>query len=112
MDPVLLRTLHIAGVVALFTTFGALLAGNASPKKAAMFHGISLLLILLAGFAILRKPPMGQYWWMVKLGLWLFLGAAPALAKRGVLPRWMLLTLCLAAGIFAAWLGVAVRKPF
>jgi asparagine N-glycosylation enzyme membrane subunit Stt3 len=110
MSHTLLVTLHIAGAVALFTTFGALLAGNAAPKKAAMFHGISLLLILLVGFAMLRKPPMGQYWWMVKLGLWLFLGAAPALAKRGVLPRCVILTLCLAAGIFAAWLGLA--KPF
>jgi asparagine N-glycosylation enzyme membrane subunit Stt3 len=110
MDPVLLRTLHIAGAVALFTTFGALFAGNASPEKASMFHGISLLLILLVGFAMLRKPPMGQYWWMVKLGLWLFLGAAPALAKRAVLPRCVVLTLCLAAAVFATWLGLV--KPF
>lgn len=112
MDPLLLKTLHVAGVIGLFTSMGAIIAGGCEDckKKAAMLHGISLLVILLIGFAMLRKPPMGQYWWMVKLVMWLFLGAAPALAKRGVVARPVLLVLCLAAGIFAAWLGLA--KPF
>lgn len=112
MDPILLKTLHLAGVVALFTSIGAILAGanDCCKKKAAMLHGISLVLILLIGFAMLKKPPMGQYWWMAKLGLWLFLGAAPALAKRAVLPRGLILGLCIASGILAAWLGLA--KPF
>jgi hypothetical protein len=112
MDPVLLKkVLHLAGVLGLFTSLGAVLAGSGSSKKTySMLHGISLLLILGVGFAILKKPPMGQHWWQVKLGLWLFLGVAPVLAKRDILPRWMVMTLCLAAGITAAWLGLA--KPF
>ena len=47
---------------------------------------------------------------MLKLALWLFIGVAPALAKRKVLPSSLVLALCIAAAIAAAWLGL--RKPF
>lgn len=59
---------------------------------------------------MLKKPPMDQSWWMIKLGLWLFIGAAPVLAKRKVLPPSVVLFLCLVAAAAAAWLGLA--KPF
>lgn len=110
MDLTLLRILHIAGAITLFTALGAILLGNSSKKAASILHGISLVFILVIGFAMLKKPPMGQYWWMVKLGLWLFLGIAPALSKRKVLPSSVVLVLCLAAAVAAAWLGI--RKPF
>jgi asparagine N-glycosylation enzyme membrane subunit Stt3 len=110
MDPILLKTLHLAGVIALFTSLGATLLGGSGKKGASILHGISLLLILLMGFAMLGKPPMGKYWWMVKIGLWLFLGVAPVLAKRKVLPASIVLALSIAAAVTAAWLGLA--KPF
>lgn len=110
MDPLLLKTLHIAGVIGLFTSLGATLLGGSGKKGASILHGISLLFILLIGFAMLKKPPMGQSWWMIKLGLWLFIGFAPVLAKRKVLPSCVVLTLCIAAAATAAWLGLA--KPF
>lgn len=110
MNPLYLHTLHIAGVIALFTSLGAILLGGSGKKGASMLHGISLIIILLAGFAILKKPPMGQFWWMTKLGLWLFIGLAPALAKRKVLPSSIVLILCLTAAVTAAWLGYT--KPF
>lgn len=110
MDLVLLKTLHIAGALALFTSFGATLLGGSGKKGASALHGISLLAIFLIGFAMLGKPKMDQSWWMIKLGLWLFLGVAPVLAKRKVLPPWLVLILCLAAAATAAWLGL--RKPF
>jgi hypothetical protein len=110
MDPFLLKTLHIAGAFGLFTSLGATLLGGSGKKGAAILHGISLVLILLVGFAMLKKPPMDQSWWMIKLGLWLFIGAAPALAKRKVLPTSVVLILCIAAAAAAAWLGLA--KPF
>jgi hypothetical protein len=47
---------------------------------------------------------------MIKLAMWVFLGAAPVLAKRKVLPAPVVLVLCLAAAALAAWLGL--RKPF
>ncbi len=110
MNPLYLHTLHVAGVIALFTSLGAILLGGSGKKSASILHGISLVIILLAGFAILEKPPMGQAWWMLKLGLWLFIGLAPALAKRKVLPSSLVLILCLAAAVAAAWLGYT--KPF
>lgn len=110
MDPLILKTLHIAGVIGLFTSLGATLLGGSGKKGASILHGISLLLILLIGFAMLKKPPMGQSWWMIKLGLWLFLGAAPVLAKRKVLPSSVVLALSIAAAAAAAWLGLA--RPF
>ncbi len=110
MDPILLKTLHLAGVFGLFTSLGATLLGGSGKKGASILHGISLLLILVVGFAILKKPPMGQSWWMIKLGLWLFIGAAPVLARRKVLPSSVVLVLCLCAAVTAAWLGLT--KPF
>jgi hypothetical protein len=110
MDPVLLKTLHLAGAFGLFTSLGASLMAGCGKKSASVLHGISLLLILLAGFALLRKPPMDQSWWMAKLALWLFLGVAPVLAKRKVLPVPAVLAISIAAAVASAWLGLA--KPF
>lgn len=110
MDPLTLKVLHLAGVFALFTSLGATLLGSSGKKGASILHGVSLVLILLVGFAMLKKPPMHQYWWMVKLGLWLFIGLAPALAKRKVLSSSVVLVLCLVAAVIAAWLGLT--KPF
>lgn len=111
MDIILLRILHIGGVVALFASLGAITLGESGKNKAAsILHGISLLFILLIGFAMLKKPPMDQYWWVAKLAIWLFIGAAPALAKRKVIPGFALLGLCVVAAMTAAWL--AILKPF
>jgi hypothetical protein len=110
MDPNLLKTLHLAGAFALFTSLGATLLGGSGKKGASILHGISLLLILLVGFAMLKKPPMDQSWWMIKIGLWLFLGVAPVLSKRKVLPAVVVLLLSITAAGLAAWLGLA--KPF
>lgn len=110
MDLLILQTLHVAGAFALFASLGATLLAGSKGKAGSMLHGISLVLILLIGFAMLKKPPMDQYWWMVKLGLWLFIGVAPVLAKRKLLASWMVFALCLAAATAAAYLGI--RKPF
>ena len=110
MDPLLLKTLHLAGVFALFASLGATMLGGSSKKSASALHGISLIFILLVGFAMLKKPPMDQYWWMVKIGIWLFIGLAPALSKKKVLPPTVVLTLTILAAVAAAYLGI--YKPF
>jgi hypothetical protein len=110
MDLLLLKTLHVAGAFALFASLGATMLAGSRGKSGSMLHGISLVLILLIGFAMLKEPPMNQQWWMVKLGLWLFIGLAPVLAKRKLLTSWMVFALCLAAATYAAYLGI--RKPF
>ena len=108
-DPKLI-SLHLAGAFALFLALGAAFSGGANKKGPAILHGIALLVIIGVGFAMLKKPPMHQYWWMAKVGIWLFLGAAPMLAKRKVLPGSVLFTLCIVAGAAAGWLGIF--KPF
>lgn len=110
MDPILLKVAHLGAAFGLFASLGAILLNASNRKAAAIVHGISLLLLLLVGFAILKKPPMGQSWWMIKVGLWLFLGVAPVLVRRKILPPWLTFLLVLAAGCTAAWLGI--RKPF
>ncbi len=105
MDPFLFKTLHLVGAFALFTSLGAILLGDSGRKGASMLHGISLLLVLLMGFAMLGKPVLAA-WWLIKLALWLFLGAAPVLAKRKLLPAPVVMGLCLVAAFLAAWLGL------
>jgi len=110
MDYNLLRTLHIAGALALFSSLGAVMLGGSKGKAASILHGVSLLFIAVIGFAMLKKPPMGQSWWMIKGGIWLFIGLAPALVKRKVLPASVVFILCLLGAVAAAWLGI--NKPF
>ncbi len=110
MDLLILQTLHIASALTLFSSLGATLLAHSREKSAAILHGISLIAMLLIGFAMLKKPPMDQHWWQVKLVLWLFIGVAPVLAKRKLLPSCIVFCLCLAAATAAAYLGIA--KPF
>lgn len=110
MDPAILKTLHIAGAFALFASLGSTLLAGSRQKIASILHGVSLLLILLVGFAMLKKPPMDQHWWMLKLGLWLVLGIAPLFAKRKIVPAGIVLAISIIAAAASAWLGLA--KPF
>jgi hypothetical protein len=110
MDPAILKTLHIAAAFGLFASLGSTLLAGSRQKAASILHGVSLVLILLVGFAMLKKPPMDQHWWMVKIGLWLLLGIAPLFAKRKILPAPAVLVISIAAAAASAWLGLA--KPF
>ena len=108
MDLNLLKVIHLAGALGVFTAMGAIALGaqESQRKVASMLHGISLLLLLLAGFAILKKPPMDVHYWKIKILLWLFLGVAPVLARRKLMPPAVLLLVTLVVGILAAYLGV------
>lgn len=63
----------------------------------------------LAGFAMLGKPP-AQAWWIAKVVIWFFLGAAPVLARRKIIPVPAIIGISIACVGFAGWLGLA--KPF
>jgi hypothetical protein len=104
MEIPMLKIMHLAGVFVLFASLGATLLGGTHQKSTSILHGISMLLILL------RKPPMGEYWWMAKFGLWVFIGIAPLLAKKNILPSCVVFLLTLAAAIAAAYL--AFYRPF
>lgn len=112
MNPMIVKVVHLVAVFGVFLGLGASLVARdeAGRKFAGMLHGIFLLVLALAGFAMLKKPPMDQHWWMVKVGLWVVLGASPVFVKRGILPRGVLVVLFLVVGAAAAYLGLA--KPF
>jgi len=114
MDPFLLKTLHVAGALGVFSGLGAIVtaADDKNRKLASALHGISLLLLLLIGLHMLFSQQLMKTggWWHAKIVLWLFLGAAPALVKRKVMPAPVVLGICLLVGIAAAYLGL--RKPF
>ena len=114
MTLIITQALHILAAFGAFAALGAICLGgsDAHRKAAGILHGISLVLLLLVGFALLKKPPMGEYWWIAKLVIWLVLGAAPALARRKVLPPGILLGICFALGAFAAILGLAKSAIF
>ena len=112
MDPLLYKVLHLGGVMALFMGLGiGLLVDSSAKKQGAMFHGIGLVLILVAGFGLVAKMKLGFPGWIIaKLVIWLILGALPALAKRQVIPTCVAWVAALILGLAAAYLGV--YKPF
>lgn len=115
------KLLHITGLMLLFFGLSAALtlkmAGAAftgSVKKMAFItHGVGLLLMLVGGFGLLaRLGFMGNIpaWALTKLGIWILLGGAIALAKRKGQLGWPLMVLFVGLGTTAAWL--AIIKPF
>lgn len=112
MNPLVYQLIHLAGVIGLFTAFGAVLAGSGACEKcrkgATILHGVSLLLLLAAGFGMLAKLHQNQFhaWVIAKLVIWVLLGVAPVLAKRKVLPNGVILGAVLLLGVAAAFLGI------
>jgi hypothetical protein len=112
------RVLHIIGIVLLFASLGALTAIGGSPsgrlrRFAAIFHGMAVAVILIAGFGLLARLQMFDGfppWIWLKLGIWLTLAMAVLpLRRKPELASWLFLAIPLLGGI-AAWL--AVYKPF
>ncbi|MFT6398084.1 MAG: hypothetical protein ACJAYU_002839 [Bradymonadia bacterium] len=117
------KTLHVFGVILLFTSLGAYAHHNAmggtkesNTRRAvtAASHGIALLILLVAGFGAAGKGGMMSngfpLWLIAKLILWLFFGGAVAILSKkpgvGSVLWWVLPLL----GGVAAYL--AIYKPF
>lgn len=106
----MIKVVHIAAALTLFGSLGATLLAGSSKLLHSIIHGVALLCLLLMGFWMLGKPNMHAHWWMVKLALWLVIGGAPAIARRRILPPSVVFFITIAAGAYAAYLGMA--KPF
>ena len=116
------KVLHLLGIFTVILSLGGMclhvISGGtknyAGRKWAAMFHGIGLLLVLIAGFGLLAKEGLmqgGMPGWVVgKLIIWLILGAMPALVYRQPKMAKLFWFLILAFSAVAAWL--AIYKPF
>ena len=114
----LFKVVHVFGVMLLFTALGGL-AGMAAAGRAAearlakILHGVGLVIVFLAGFALLSTlnmsaPGSWGTWVWIKLVVWLLLGGSLALVRRQQHARWVLLGLP-ALGAVAAW--AAFVKP-
>lgn len=112
MDALVYKVLHLAGVMALFMGLGmGMLPETAFRKQGAIFHGIGLVLLLVAGFGLLAKMSLGfPGWIIVKLVIWFLMGGLPVLAKRQVIPVAGAWAAALVLGVAAAYLGI--YKPF
>src|SRR4051812_42432480 len=87
------KIIHIAGVLMLFSGLVGLVAVRMvsvtipdRPRKLFfLWHGIGLLLALVAGFGMMARLQLfGNLpgWIYAKLAIWLILGGSVALAKR------------------------------
>ena len=114
MDPAIYKIIHYVGIMALFASFGGLMAADhrksATMTVYVMLHGLSLIVILVAGIGMIHKNPDLSYGAIAKTVIWLLFGAALVVFKRRIIPKFIALLLMLALGGTAAFL--ALYKPF
>ena len=109
------KILHLAGVFGMLLALGA--AAATGPQVApstrrlnGILHGVGMLLILVAGFGMLARGNLGfPGWVMVKIPIYLVIGALPMMAQRRQAPLRMIL-IALVLTLVAAWL--ALVHPF
>ena len=117
------KVLHLLGILLLFASLGGVamvgLRGGTDEEKKTfkkplmIIHGVSLLVIFVAGFGLMaRLGMMGSGWptWIFgKLGVWLVVGGLAGLvAKRQALGTGWYLVLPALGAVAAA---LAVYKP-
>lgn len=118
MNPNIYQVLHLVGIVMVFLGYGALLARamaapeNVSVRKlGSITSGVGLLLILVAGFALISK--MGHsftdVWLLVKFAVWLALGGLIVCINRKPKLAVMLWWLLIALAAIAASMVYIVR---
>jgi hypothetical protein len=115
------KVMHIAGVFLILSGVIGMIAVKMIVEKIPdrsrrlffLMHGFGMLLSLVGGFGLAARlgyvSQLPQWIW-VKLCLWLFFGAAIAIAKRKGQIGGPLVMLCIGLAIFGSWL--AVNKPF
>lgn len=104
------KLIHFAGIFTLFFAFGSLFKGDKTTKGAVIGHGIGLLLILLGGFGMQAVYGYGfPAWLIIKIVIWLALGAGIVLAKRKIIKGLAAWIIIIALGMASAYL--ALKKP-
>ena len=114
------KVMHFLGLFMVFTALGgqfvnAINGGDARQQPGrrwiGLFHGIGLLLVLVAGFGLVAKLGVGFPGWVIgKLLVWVVLGGIGAMAARKKQLAGTLWVVTVALGMFAAYL--ARIKPF
>ena len=111
MSPAFYHIAHLVGLILLFVGFGAVASGN---RKGMMYHGIGLLILLVAGFGLIAKLQL-SYTSPFVIGkgvVFLLLGFLPVLAKRNILPASAVLWVAILLGGLAAYMGYLKKLPF
>src|ERR1700729_3326014 len=104
------QIIHLIGLAALAIGMGGMMANGNNRKVFAIWQGIGLLVVLVAGFGMLAKGKMGlPHFAIVKLVLWVVVGALPVILRKlnASISTAIIVSLTL-VGILA-WLGVT--KP-
>ena len=115
MNPPIYHIIHIIGLTILFAGFGGMLGSDpATRRRAMMFHGIGLMVMLFAAFGFLasyNRGAPGAYSYsspfvMAKGAIWLVMAVLPMLAKKNILsPTVMVLVAVVLAGC-AEYIGL------
>ena len=112
MSPVFYHIAHLVGLIFLFVGIGGLAGGYS--KGAMKYHGIGLLILLVAGFGLVAKLklPYTSPFIIAKVVIFLVLGFLPSLVKCNKLPAGTAVLIAIVLGGCAAYLGYLKALPF
>ncbi|MCP5557273.1 MAG: hypothetical protein H7A55_05935 [Verrucomicrobiaceae bacterium] len=115
MDILFYKTLHLVGIMGFFASVGGMFAAgsnSAARKPLAMLHGISLLILIVAGFGAVSKGgfSFSNGWVIGKICILVLAVLLLPAAKRRWLAPGVVLMAGLILGAAAAWL--ALYHPF
>lgn len=109
------KLLHFLGIFMVFSALGgqivqALNGGDAKQmpgrKWMAVFHGLGLLIVLVAGFGMIAKAGYGFPGWVIgKLVVWVALGGIGAVVARKRNLAGLIWVVVLLLGLIAAYLA-------
>lgn len=110
MDYTTYKIIHLIGIAALTLGLGGMMAGGDNRKLFSIVQGLALLVMLVSGFGLLGRLHLGfPHFAMVKLVVWVLLGALPVILRRLRVPIVAGICISLALVGVMAWLGVV--KP-
>ncbi|MFP6906169.1 MAG: hypothetical protein VCG02_13205 [Verrucomicrobiota bacterium] len=90
MPAYIYQILHLSGLVLVFLSLGGAVVRSMSKsdepairKLVGLSHGIGMLLVFIAGFALIAKTGVGfQIWVFIKIGIWILLAVLFAMINR------------------------------
>lgn len=87
MSPEFYKILHLISMIVLYFSLGAIAyhyeGGGAKKKSLNIVHGVSLVIMLVAGFGLLAKLRISwDLWASLKLFFWLLLGVSPFVFRK------------------------------
>jgi len=107
------RLLHLLGMILLFVSLGgviiqAKLGGKGGRAMLVAGHGTGLLVMLVAGFGMLAKGGETGLpgWVIVKLVVWLVLGAITVVIKRKAEAAGLWYATVVGLGLVAVFMGI------